>query len=98
MHELDPLVALAVFGSSFGVDALGAYYIRATARGEAFKAAITSAALIVLSSIAFFAFVSNPLYGGAEALGAALGTYTIVKLDARAKHRTSPDAPQASRN
>ncbi len=65
MHELfsslDPVVALAVFGSSFGVDALGAYYIRCTARGEAFKAAVTSAALIVLSSIAFFAFVSNPL-------------------------------------
>ncbi len=76
-------MALAVFGSSFGVDALGAYYIRATARGEAAKAAVTSAALIVLSSIAFFAFVNNPLYGGAEALGAGLGTYCIVKWDSR---------------
>jgi CHASE2 domain-containing sensor protein len=93
VHELvsnfDPFIALAVLGSAGAVDALGAYYIRTTARGEAFKAAITSAALIVLSSIAFFAFVNNPLYGGAEAIGAATGTYLVVKLDGRRSKMTS---------
>lgn len=81
MEELEPALAGGVFVSSMAIDALGAYYVRSTARGEAFRASIASAGIAVLGYVNLAAFLDNWKYAGFEIAGGVIGTYVVVKFD-----------------
>ncbi len=87
MHELDPLLAGAVFASSLALDAFSAYFVRVTARGEAGRASIVSAGIAVLGYVNLAAFIGNPVYAVPEIAGGIVGTYLVVKFD---RQRTRP--------
>ena len=77
--ELDPALAGVVFFSSMGIDALAAYYTRATANGEAGRATTASVAMALLGWINIAAFMGNQAYAIPEIVGGAIGTYVIVR-------------------
>jgi hypothetical protein len=83
--ELDMGLVGVVFIASFLVDALGAYYVRTAARGEAFKATAASILIAALGYISLAAFIGNPAYAAPEILGGALGTFLVVKSEGRQK-------------
>lgn len=83
LGPIDPLTWIAVFGCAAGIDVLSVWFTTSANRGEALKAAVVSAGLLVLSSITLYTFVENPLNLIPEIAGAALGTYISVKRDHR---------------
>jgi hypothetical protein len=89
VHEIDPFVAGVVFFSSLSLDALSAYFVRVTARGEAARASLVSAGIATLGYINLAAFIGNPVYALPEIMGGIAGTYLVVKFDSRRSRITS---------
>ena len=81
MTEFELPVACLVFASSLTLDALSAYFVRVTARGEATRASLVSVGIAVLGYINLAAFIGNPLYAVPEIAGGMIGTYAVIKFD-----------------
>ncbi len=81
MSELDPLVAGAVFVSSFAIDGLAAYYTKAVAESRAGRATGAGLLIGILGYINLAAFIGNPAYAVPELAGGMVGTYLVVRFD-----------------
>ena len=70
--------AVLVFLLTAGLDFLWASYIQATARGQAVRAGLYSAAIVAASGVTTLVFVTEPIYLIPMCLGAYVGTRLTV--------------------
>ncbi len=72
-----------VFGATFALDFVWAYYTKALNERAAGRAAWWAAGIIILGGVAQIGYVNDPVLLIPAALGAALGTYAAVYLHRR---------------
>lgn len=72
-----------VFGATFALDYVWAYYTKALNERAATRAAWWAAGIMILGGVAQFGYVNDPVLLIPAALGAAAGTYVAVRRHAR---------------
>jgi hypothetical protein len=76
-------LAVLSFLAAFVLDVLWALYIRRTAQGAAWQAALYAAVLYALGAYNTLNIVANPWLLVPVTLGAGAGTYVIVRREAK---------------
>ena len=77
------LVFISLFVVSIALDAVYAAYTVAIIKSKAARAATFSLITYILSAIGIVSYVDNKIYVVPLALGAFIGTYLVVAVEAR---------------
>ena len=82
------MIYILVFLLALVDDLLAASYIKAVSQQKAALAGVLSVSIVLVSSLAFLAFIHDYWCIVPEAIGAFLGTYWITR---KAPRQTDPD-------
>ena len=79
--EFRPEIAASIFLADLLSDAVYTYYIAKVAKNEALQATAASAFLYAAGVWTLYNGVENPIYFVPGGIGAAIGTYTSMRLE-----------------
>lgn len=78
--------AVLVFFVALITDAIWTYYIKHTSIGNAWRATFSSSLIVVASAFVTVEYVNNPWMVLVAAVGGGLGTFLLMKFDAKKEH------------
>jgi uncharacterized membrane protein YhaH (DUF805 family) len=91
--QLNPLIAIAVFGATVVTDAVYVFFTAAVAARHRLRAANWSSVWYLLSAFAVINYTGNPVYVVFAALGSWVGAYLSVSWLKREQPAVAPVRP-----
>jgi hypothetical protein len=91
--QLNPLIAIAVFGATVVTDAVYVFFTAAVTARHRLRAANWSSVWYLLSAFAVINYTGNPVYVVFAALGSWVGAYLSVSWLKREQPAVAPVRP-----